>query len=133
MCLFYFFPIKQNGVTSSIKPQQITYIVPGIEKFDHSQIAQFMQKAQDHLVSFLVKHCKLFSILLFWRWEIKCVNPCRIQHFLSLPGLNFLRIINQQQWKSSQRYFLSQFMTQSVVCLISFSHITDALWYIGPS
>lgn len=39
----------QNGVTLSIKPQQITYIVPGIKKFDHSQIAEFVQKAQDNL------------------------------------------------------------------------------------
>lgn len=40
----------QNGVTSSIKPQQITYIVPGIENFDHTGISDFIQKAQDNLV-----------------------------------------------------------------------------------
>ncbi|KAL4605067.1 hypothetical protein ACB092_09G001700 [Castanea dentata] len=39
----------QNGVTSSIKPQQITYIVPGIENFDHTGISDFIQKAQDNL------------------------------------------------------------------------------------
>ncbi|XP_050211898.1 ribonuclease II, chloroplastic/mitochondrial [Mercurialis annua] len=39
----------QNGVTSSIKPQQITYIVPGIANFDHTEISSFIQKAQDNL------------------------------------------------------------------------------------
>ncbi|XP_059462457.1 ribonuclease II, chloroplastic/mitochondrial [Corylus avellana] len=39
----------QNGVTSSIKPQQITYIVPGIENFDHMEILDFVQRAQDNL------------------------------------------------------------------------------------
>ncbi|KAK7846061.1 ribonuclease ii [Quercus suber] len=42
-------PTVQNGVTSSIKPQQITYIVPGIENFDHTGISDFIQKAQDNL------------------------------------------------------------------------------------
>ncbi|XP_010543300.1 PREDICTED: ribonuclease II, chloroplastic/mitochondrial isoform X3 [Tarenaya hassleriana] len=39
----------QNGATSSIKPQQITYIVPGVEKFNHTEITDFMQRAQDNL------------------------------------------------------------------------------------
>ncbi|XP_060674261.1 ribonuclease II, chloroplastic/mitochondrial isoform X2 [Ziziphus jujuba] len=39
----------QNGVTSSIKPQQITYIVPGVENFDHTEIPDFIQKAQNNL------------------------------------------------------------------------------------
>ncbi|XP_062167390.1 ribonuclease II, chloroplastic/mitochondrial [Alnus glutinosa] len=39
----------QNGVTSSIKPQQITYIVPGIENFDHTEISDFVRRAQDNL------------------------------------------------------------------------------------
>lgn len=39
----------QNGVTSSIKPQQITYIVPGVENFDHAEISDFIQKAQENL------------------------------------------------------------------------------------
>ncbi|MBA0684467.1 hypothetical protein Goari_026052 [Gossypium aridum] len=39
----------QNGVTSSIKPQQITYIVPGVENFDHAEISKFLQKAQENL------------------------------------------------------------------------------------
>ncbi|KAE8099381.1 hypothetical protein FH972_017367 [Carpinus fangiana] len=39
----------QNGVTSSIKPQQITYIVPGIENFDHMEILDFIQRAQDNV------------------------------------------------------------------------------------
>ncbi|XP_048225598.1 ribonuclease II, chloroplastic/mitochondrial isoform X2 [Ricinus communis] len=39
----------QNGVTSSIKPQQVTYIVPGVENFDHTEISNFVQKAQDNL------------------------------------------------------------------------------------
>lgn len=41
----------QNGVTTSIKPQQITYIVPGVENFDHAEISDFIQKAQSNLVS----------------------------------------------------------------------------------
>ncbi|KAL4296653.1 hypothetical protein GQ457_12G009740 [Hibiscus cannabinus] len=39
----------QNGVTSSIKPQQITYIVPGVENFDQTEISRFLQKAHDNL------------------------------------------------------------------------------------
>ncbi|URD84002.1 RNB [Musa troglodytarum] len=36
----------QNGVICSIKPQQVTYVVPGIEDFDHTDISEFVQKAQ---------------------------------------------------------------------------------------
>lgn len=39
----------QNGVTSSIKPQQVTYIVPGISNFDQADITHFVQKAQDNM------------------------------------------------------------------------------------
>ncbi|KAL3531809.1 hypothetical protein ACH5RR_005330 [Cinchona calisaya] len=39
----------QNGVTTSIKPQQITFIVPGIEDFDHSEISDFIQRARTNL------------------------------------------------------------------------------------
>ncbi|XP_057534015.1 ribonuclease II, chloroplastic/mitochondrial-like isoform X2 [Amaranthus tricolor] len=39
----------QNGSTCSIKPQQITYVVPGVDKFDHNQIPDFLQRAQDNL------------------------------------------------------------------------------------
>ncbi|KAK4773407.1 hypothetical protein SAY87_028426 [Trapa incisa] len=39
----------QNGVTSSIKPQQITFIVPGIENFDHQEISDFVQRAEHNL------------------------------------------------------------------------------------
>lgn len=39
----------QNGVTSSIKPQQITFIVPGIEDFDHSELSIFKQRAEKNL------------------------------------------------------------------------------------
>ncbi|XP_020252520.1 ribonuclease II, chloroplastic/mitochondrial isoform X1 [Asparagus officinalis] len=39
----------QNGTVSSIKPQQVTYIVPGIEDFDHTDIPAFIHKAQDLL------------------------------------------------------------------------------------
>ncbi|KAE9611077.1 putative exoribonuclease II [Lupinus albus] len=38
-----------NGVTSSIKPQQVTYIVPGIHNFDPADITDFAQKAQDNM------------------------------------------------------------------------------------
>uniref|UniRef100_A0A6V7QYK0 RNB domain-containing protein n=1 Tax=Ananas comosus var. bracteatus TaxID=296719 RepID=A0A6V7QYK0_ANACO len=39
----------QNGIMSSIKPQQVTYIVPGIEDFDNADIADFVQRAHDLL------------------------------------------------------------------------------------
>lgn len=40
----------QNGVSSSIKPQQITYIVPGVYNFDHTGLTDFLHRAQDNLV-----------------------------------------------------------------------------------
>lgn len=46
VCFFFL----QNGVTSSIKPQQITYVVPGVENFDHTEISSFLQKVHDNLV-----------------------------------------------------------------------------------
>ncbi|GER54374.1 ribonuclease II/R family protein [Striga asiatica] len=39
----------QNGNMASIKPQQITFIVPGVENFDQTEISTFVQKAQDNL------------------------------------------------------------------------------------
>ncbi|OWM82301.1 hypothetical protein CDL15_Pgr001875 [Punica granatum] len=39
----------QNGVTSSIKPQQITFIVPGIENFDPKEISDFVRRAESNL------------------------------------------------------------------------------------
>ncbi|TVU36775.1 hypothetical protein EJB05_18722 [Eragrostis curvula] len=39
----------QNGILSSIKPQQVTYVVPGILNFDYSKIVEFLEKAQDLL------------------------------------------------------------------------------------
>ncbi|KAI6698297.1 hypothetical protein NL676_018416 [Syzygium grande] len=39
----------QNGVSSSIKPQQITFIVPGVENFDQKEISDFLQRAEDNL------------------------------------------------------------------------------------
>ncbi|XP_048493412.1 ribonuclease II, chloroplastic/mitochondrial isoform X5 [Beta vulgaris subsp. vulgaris] len=45
----------QNGTTCSIKPQQITYVVPGVENFEHTQIPEFIQKAQDNLDASLLE------------------------------------------------------------------------------
>lgn len=39
----------QNGTLSSIKPQQVTYIVPGIEHFDYANIPSFIHTAQNLL------------------------------------------------------------------------------------
>ncbi|CAA6659506.1 unnamed protein product [Spirodela intermedia] len=39
----------QNGVISSIKPQQITYIVPGVNDFDHTEVMGFVQRAHNLL------------------------------------------------------------------------------------
>lgn len=45
----------QNGVTTSIKPQQVTYIVPGVENFDHADISDFIQKAHNNLDTTLLE------------------------------------------------------------------------------
>ncbi|XWS43729.1 hypothetical protein CRYUN_Cryun16bG0128600 [Craigia yunnanensis] len=45
----------QNGVTSSIKPQQITYIIPGEENFDQTEISKFLEKAQENLDPILLE------------------------------------------------------------------------------
>ncbi|KAI7755099.1 hypothetical protein M8C21_025969 [Ambrosia artemisiifolia] len=39
----------QNGATTSIKPQQITYIVPGVDNFNATEISDFNQRAQNNL------------------------------------------------------------------------------------
>lgn len=44
------FLMMQNGITTSIKPQQVTFIVPGVENFEPTEISDFVQKAQDNLV-----------------------------------------------------------------------------------
>lgn len=92
----------QNGVSCSIKPQQITFIVPGVENFDHSEISQFLQKAQDNLVGF---SCilKMTTVVLFSNPVVKvcsCCSGARIQHFLSSLGLSFLKRINQSLSKN---------------------------------
>ncbi|XP_019053296.1 PREDICTED: ribonuclease II, chloroplastic/mitochondrial isoform X2 [Nelumbo nucifera] len=46
----------QNGVTSSIKPQQITFIVPGVENFDHTEISDFIEKAHKNLDPTLLEY-----------------------------------------------------------------------------
>ncbi|PWA34653.1 ribonuclease II/R family protein [Artemisia annua] len=42
--------IRKNGVTTSIKPQQIAYIVPGVDNFNAAEISDFSQRAQDNLI-----------------------------------------------------------------------------------
>lgn len=37
---------------ASIKPQQVTFIVPGIKNFDHMEISDFIQRAQNNLVCY---------------------------------------------------------------------------------
>lgn len=44
----------QNGITTSIKPQQVTFIVPGAENFEPTEISEFVQKAHDNLVGCLL-------------------------------------------------------------------------------
>ncbi|CAM8920251.1 unnamed protein product [Rhodiola kirilowii] len=39
----------QNGVMSSIKPQQVTYIISGVKDVDHAEITSFVHKAHDNL------------------------------------------------------------------------------------
>ncbi|KAL2528489.1 Ribonuclease II [Forsythia ovata] len=45
----------QNGAMTSIKPQQITFIVPGVENFDHTEISDFVQRAQSNLDPMLLE------------------------------------------------------------------------------
>lgn len=77
----------QNGVTSSIKPQQITYIVPGVENFDHTEIPDFIQKAQNNLVGSPVKlvtnlsSClPLYAVLYVSKYCQYILTWCRILH-----------------------------------------------------
>jgi len=44
------FIFLQNGTVASIKPQQVTYIVPGVEDFKYADLPEFIWKAQDLLV-----------------------------------------------------------------------------------
>ncbi|XP_052133977.1 ribonuclease II, chloroplastic/mitochondrial [Oryza glaberrima] len=46
----------QNGILSSIKPQQVTYVIPGIINYNHSRIDEFIKKAQ-HLLDPTVLEC----------------------------------------------------------------------------
>ncbi|CAN6471801.1 unnamed protein product [Victoria cruziana] len=46
----------QNGTVSSIKPQQITYIIPGIEGLDHSEISDFIRKTESLLDPTLIEY-----------------------------------------------------------------------------
>ncbi|KAF5195406.1 Ribonuclease ii protein [Thalictrum thalictroides] len=41
--------IDQNGVSSSIKPQQVSYIIPGLENFEHTEISDFIRKAEENM------------------------------------------------------------------------------------
>ncbi|XP_038988398.1 ribonuclease II, chloroplastic/mitochondrial-like [Phoenix dactylifera] len=54
--------VYQNGTMSSIRPQQVTYIVPGIEDFDHTNIAEFIQKAR-HLLDPSILECGWVELL----------------------------------------------------------------------
>lgn len=60
----------QNGVTSSIKPQQITYIVPGVENFDHAEISMFVQRAQENSVGFCLKIVAVMNFLFLFWWFV---------------------------------------------------------------
>uniref|UniRef100_A0A7N0RGU8 RNB domain-containing protein n=1 Tax=Kalanchoe fedtschenkoi TaxID=63787 RepID=A0A7N0RGU8_KALFE len=39
----------QNGVMSSIKPQQVTYIIPGVKDIDNAEISNFVNEANDNM------------------------------------------------------------------------------------
>lgn len=85
MLIFLYAYFLQNGVISSIKLQQVTFVVPGVENFDHSEILMFIQRAKSLLVS-----CCCVSFLLE-----KFVTPYsyysyfRILHCLSTHGWSF--------------------------------------------
>jgi hypothetical protein len=48
---------------SSIKPQQVTYVVPGTIDFDCSRIAEFLEKAQDLLVRNVALAARVLCII----------------------------------------------------------------------
>lgn len=100
------FLMMQNGITTSIKPQQVTFIVPGAENFEPTEISDFVQKAQDNLVgSFLLFLKELFSCYLIKRQNIEFSTRFRImidflsatdrtQHYLNLHGMSLLKKTN---------------------------------------
>jgi hypothetical protein len=68
----YYLLCAQNGFGSSIKPQQIKYIVPGIEIIEHTDIADFAKKAEEILV------CTMYNPILTSSCIMICANffPC---------------------------------------------------------
>ncbi|XP_026460804.1 ribonuclease II, chloroplastic/mitochondrial-like [Papaver somniferum] len=46
----------QNGFTSSIKPQQVTYIIRGVENFNYEEISRFIQKVENNLDPTLLEY-----------------------------------------------------------------------------
>lgn len=66
--LHLFSPMRrQNGVVSSIKPQQVTYIIPGVENFNHADIGGFIQKAQDNLVGLALTFVEIQVVFVLFR------------------------------------------------------------------
>lgn len=88
-CLVYLF--KQNGVVCSIKPQQVTYIVPGIFDFDHTLIADFNLKAQQLFVSVLLSKFILVFYLCFHLY----LRLYRTLIFSSVHGKKFWTVRRQ--------------------------------------
>ncbi|KAF3321975.1 ribonuclease II [Carex littledalei] len=59
--------LDQNGFVSSIRPQQITYIVPGIEVIEYSDIADFAKKAEE-LLDPSILECAWMEVLERNQW-----------------------------------------------------------------
>ncbi|KAK8685418.1 hypothetical protein V6N13_041419 [Hibiscus sabdariffa] len=131
----------QNGVTSSIKPQQITYIVPGVENFDQTEISRFLQKAHDNLdptlleiawVELLEKNVSVTAeelaesllraiVPIFCYQMMKYNSPCWQQKVL----VPFMGLDLQDKWKNfytrslPRRLLRKNFMTLcNYLCLL---------------
>lgn len=83
----------QNGVTSSIKPQQITFIVPGIENFDHKEISDFVKRAEHNLVgsfSYKMQLYVYFSVRLHLVWDFVSIKHMQDPTLLEFAWVELL-------------------------------------------
>lgn len=96
----------QNGVPSSIKPQQITYIVPGVENFEHTDISNFILKAQDNLVGYLIEIVTIykFSFLFPLMWCNMFKYSVFCMFWLDAGSDNTRVCLGWASWKKSVSY-----------------------------
>ncbi|MQL80356.1 hypothetical protein Taro_012800, partial [Colocasia esculenta] len=120
-----------NEATSSIKPQQITYIIPGMKDLDHTEIIDFVQKAHD----LMCKTHLFWSVrgLSFW----KRTNWSRLRNLLRLymaAGSHLKTIVLMFCFQRMKFILLSRrvkdfLLFTSLVLLLWFWSIHDAAWH----